>query len=61
MVFEDALVKLMEEIGCEGLEDVAVREIGPERCVNGSKAKFVEVGLGFCCRCRIVEARLMLF
>jgi hypothetical protein len=59
VILENALVKLVKEIWCEGLEDVAVREIAPEWCVDWSETEFIVVGFGFGGRRRISEARLM--
>lgn len=37
MGLEDALVKLMEEVGCDAREDVGVRKVDPERGIYESK------------------------
>jgi hypothetical protein len=35
VVFEDAFMDLVEEVGCEGKEDIGMREISSEWIVNG--------------------------
>ena len=45
MVLKDALVELMEDVGRDAVEDIAVREVLPERVKDGLQALLLKEGV----------------